>query len=174
MGGYFIGDPDYPTIFSMSSPPSDSKGGYPAASSPPPSSGSSPASSSDADNGSIDAISIKLPPYWPADPALWFAQIEAVFGTRRITSQVAKFQHVVGNLSPEYAVEVRDLLVSPPESNPYDALREALVRRTQESESKRLRQLMVSEELGDRKPSQLLRRMNQLLSGKQMDEAFAD
>ena len=95
-----------------------------------------------------------------------------MFATRNISAQKTMFQYVIGNLSPEFAVEVRDVLISPPSSQPYDVLKAALTQRTKESEQKRLRQLMTAAELGDRQPSQLLRRMQQLLDGKQLDEAL--
>ena len=113
----------------------------------------------------VAVINLKLPPFWPSDPEVWFAQ----FATRGITAQ-----KIVASLSPEYATEVRDLILHPPATRPYDSLRDQLVKRTAASDQRRLQQLLHSEELGDRKPSQLLRRMQQLLgdSAAATDSAF--
>ena len=111
-------------------------------------------------------MNVKLPPFWPSDPEVWFAQVDAHFTTRRVTSQKAKFDHVIASLTPEVATEVRDLILKPPTDHPYDTLREQLTRRTAESEQRKLQQLFTTEELGDRKPTQLLRRMQQLLGDR--------
>lgn len=121
----------------------------------------------------ISAVNLRLPPFWPTDPELWFAQVEAQFGCRRITSQRSRFDHVVSSLSPEFAAEVRDLLLSPPTDNPYSVLKTQLTKRTTLSAQRKLQQLLTGEELGDRKPTQLLRRIQQLLGDRPgFDTAF--
>ena len=68
----------------------------------------------------ISSVQLKLPPFWEADPPIWFAQVEVQFATRRNTSQKTMFEHVIASLSPRYAMEVRDLILNPPTSAQYD------------------------------------------------------
>ena len=88
---------------------------------------------------------------------------KVIYTARGVTAQKTRFDYVVSSLSPEFATEVRDLLLNPPEERPYDTLKAHLVKRTTSSAQHKLQQLISGEELGDRKPSQLLRRMQQLL-----------
>ncbi|XP_071821128.1 uncharacterized protein [Apostichopus japonicus] len=117
----------------------------------------------------LAAVSLKLPPYWPNDPHIWFAQVEAQFTTRGVKDEKTKYAYVIASLQPEVAQEVRDILLKPPPADPYKSLKKELIKRTTASEQKRLHQLLTAEELCDKKPSQLLRRMKQLLASNTVD-----
>ena len=120
----------------------------------------------------IAGVSAKLPSFWPSDVELWFSLCEAEFDACGITRQESRFGHIARTLPPEVAQEVRDLIVTRPATDPYDALKAAVIKRTSVSEQRRLRELLNDEELGDRKPSQLLRRMQQLLGPRKFDEVL--
>ena len=103
---------------------------------------------------------------------MWFAQVEAQFATRRITLERTKFDYIVASLSPNIATEVRDLILAPPADTPYTVLKRELCKRTAGSNQQKLQRLLNDLELGDRKPSQLLRRMCQLWCGGDADDTL--
>ena len=110
--------------------------------------------------------SIKIPAFWHANPALWFANIEAQFKLNKpnaITADDTKYTYLVSTLPPDIAEEVSDVITSPPSQDKYNTLKIAVIKRFTDSQQKKLQQLLNAEELGDRKPTQLLRKMKSLI-----------
>ena len=101
------------------------------------------------DASNVAAISVKIPPFWPSDPQVWFAQVEAQFSTRGITAQQTKFDYIVASLSPEFATEVRDFILQPPTTHPYATLKEQLIRRIAASEQRRFQLPLKSWAIAD-------------------------
>jgi len=124
---------------------------------------SPPTDPANSTNNTVNAASIKIPQFWSNDPVLWFTQVEAQFRTRGISSDVTKFEYLMMSFDAEMAVTVRDILLNPPEHDKYQTLKKAVISRMSVSQDKRLQQLLVSEQLDGRRPSQLLRRMQQLI-----------
>ena len=114
----------------------------------------------------------EFPPFWPSDPEVWFAQVEAHFTTCRIPSEKTRFDYVITSLSPDVATEVSDLILKPPATTPYTVLKQELIKRTAAFEQRRLQQLFNAEELGDHKPTKLLHTMQQLLGDRAADGTF--
>ncbi|GFQ74894.1 transposon Tf2-9 polyprotein [Trichonephila clavata] len=114
-----------------------------------------------------EITAVKILPYNFSDPQLWFFTCERTFALgvpKAITDTCTKFKYIVSNLPPEAAAIVRDLIITPDETDPYGAIKAQLIQRTGESSQQEIRKLLTGEELGDRKPSELLRTMNRRAS----------
>jgi hypothetical protein len=116
-------------------------------------------------------VGVRIPPFWPQEPAVWFAQVEGQFTLSNITSDATKFYYVLSQLEHQYAAEVKDIIVNPPATNKYEKLKSELIKRLSDSREKEIKNLLLHEELGDRKPSQFLRHL-QHIAGPQVPEDF--
>nr|VZI26258.1 unnamed protein product [Spirometra erinaceieuropaei] len=126
--------------------------------------------SSDSTSQPIAGIhTFDLPSVWLGDIALWLRTVESRFALRQITREDTKFHYVVAALPMDIATDLRDIIDCPPTEAPYTALKEALISRISLSTQKRLQRLISEEDLGDRKPTQLLRRLEQLADGQKLD-----
>lgn len=117
----------------------------------------------------VAVLQLRLPTFVRKNPHVWFAQVEAVFDLHRVTSEATRFRHLLCNLPPEVADEVADVIGAPLNDAPYQRLKQSILDRTTASESARLRHLLTHEELGDRRPSQLLNTMRQLVGASNVD-----
>jgi len=108
------------------------------------------------------AVSIKLPDFWPDDPEVWFARIESQFATRGITSDNTRFDYVVSTLDNATASEVKAVLLNPPTTEKFKTIKEALICTFSKSQQEKDQELLSLSGLGDKKPTALLRKIRNL------------
>ncbi|BES97091.1 multicellular organismal development [Nesidiocoris tenuis] len=108
-----------------------------------------------------DDVAIKLPKFWAYDPESWFFNVEAQFALRRISRPATKLQNLLAVMEPAHIKEITDVLRNA-ETNNYDSVKAAILKRFGESEEEKLNKLLGPLELGDRSPSQLLREIQRL------------
>lgn len=114
------------------------------------------------DRTNVAAIGVKVPPFWPHKPSLWFVNLEAQYALANITADSTKYAHLISCLDAKYAAEVEDIIINPPMNGKYDKLKAEIIRRLSISQEQRIRQLLSQEEVGDRKPTQFLRHLRSL------------
>jgi hypothetical protein len=121
-----------------------------------------------------NVFSVKLSPFWPQAPVAWFAQVEYIFHTKRVTDSFDKYCHLMASLPPESVRLVMDIVEVPPTVDPYETLKERLLSQLQLSEYERLDQLFTMPGLGSRKPSAILAAMLELCPrGEENTRTFA-
>ena len=114
-------------------------------------------------------MSVRIPPFWHAKPALWVAQIESQFAAAGITNNRTKFHTVVAAIESSVLSQIIDIVLNPPVDNMYNTLKTRLLEHYAVSEQKHIRKLLQNLELGDMRPTQLLREMRDL-AGNEMND----
>ena len=114
--------------------------------------------------GAINRVGIRVSPFWPEKPAMWFTQLKGQFALLSITQDATKFYYVISHLENKYAAELEDVITNPPPTGRYEKIKAELIRRPSLSEEQRIRQLLMHEEMGDRRPTQFLRHLWTLAS----------
>ena len=109
------------------------------------------------------AVSVKLPPFWPEKARFWFTIVEANFVTSRITDEKTKFYHVVRQLDSDTAGRLMDIIENPPDTDSFKALKKRLLESFELNDRERASRIIDWPGLGDRKPSQCLEDMIQIM-----------
>ncbi|XP_023230221.1 uncharacterized protein LOC111630366 [Centruroides sculpturatus] len=110
----------------------------------------------------VTRVAVKPPPFWKPNPTLWFAQLEVQYAISGISADSTKFNHVISVIESDVLNSVSDLILHPPASEKYEALKKRLIELHFESQESKIRTLLQVLELGDQRPSQLLTRMRAL------------
>ena len=113
------------------------------------------------ESATVNAVAVKLPPFWSGNPEVWFKQVESVFATRKITVQQTKFDYVVQALDNSTAEKVQSVILSPPEE-PYIAIRKVLIDIFGKTQAQKDQDVLNINGLGDKKPSELLQHIHNL------------
>ncbi|GFR00427.1 uncharacterized protein TNCT_595431 [Trichonephila clavata] len=120
----------------------------------------------------IAKIAFCAPPFWRAQPELWFLKVESTFKAVEISPDATKFHCVVAALHSSVLNCVVDILKSPPATDSYGALKTYIVDYFAKSEPTRLKTLFQDMTLGDRWPSQLLKEMRTVAGNKITEEGL--
>jgi len=123
----------------------------------------------------VNAVAVKLPEFWKADPNTWFSQAEASFRRSNVTASYTKYDHVLMKLPCDVVMSVRDLVNSMQPNTP-DAYEQLKARLTDSYAKTRWQQVFALIDLpalGDRRPSHLMNEMLALLpTGSNKDDSL--
>lgn len=114
-------------------------------------------------------IAVKVPRFWKENPSLWFAQIEAQFELHQISNERTKYFIIIADLDHEILNQVSDIVTNPP-FDAYKKIKERLVEIYSITEDQRIQTLLTNMQIGDTKPSSLLRQMKSLANGGVTDD----
>lgn len=132
--------------------------------------GGNPAKDGGPGTTNIYKVSVKYAAFNRDDPEIWFTQLEAQFQLAGVTVDGTKYGHLIAALDNETIKCVRDKVLNPPDHEKYNSLKTAIINRLCDSAKIKLNKLLSGLQLGDKKPSQLLREM-QVLSINQITDA---
>ncbi|GFT80247.1 hypothetical protein TNCV_3202551 [Trichonephila clavipes] len=118
----------------------------------------------------VARIALRLPPFWKSNVRLWIAQCDHAFTFSGISSDDTKYSALVANLDAETLSYVSDIVLSPPNSDKYHTLLQRLITQFSDSDTQKIKKLLTDLQLGDEKPSQLLRKMKELSNGQLQDD----
>jgi hypothetical protein len=123
----------------------------------------------------LNAVAVKLPDFWPADPQTWFHQAEAAFRRSNVTVSYTKYDHVLMKLPTDVVMSVRDLVntMQPNTLDAYEQLKARLTESYGKTKWQQVNSLLDLPPLGDRRPSHLMNEMLALLpTGENKDGAI--
>ena len=108
---------------------------------------------------------IKMPKFLPDQPAVFFVMAESQFVLNGITSDDAKYHHVVSALPPEVVSRIVDLVTEPPATGKYDTIKQRLTDSYAGTSMERAQRILDTNDLGGRHPLALRDELRNLARG---------
>lgn len=93
-------------------------------------------------------------PLQPSNITVWFALLETPLDAADITTDKLKFATVAKCLDGQLLQQIEGTLTNPPASERYAKLKGELIHILTDTDSARIKNLVESEEMGDKKPSE--------------------
>lgn len=112
----------------------------------------------------VNAVSLKLPPFWTEEPTTWFHQVQAQFDLRHITADSTRYNYVIAALDSSTAKRVAHAINNPPTDNKFQTIRAELCQLFERTQASKDHELFTLAGLGDRRPSAMLRHIKNLNS----------
>jgi hypothetical protein len=118
--------------------------------------------------------SVRLPPFWPHAPQLWFSQAECLFTVNNVSDQFHRYCLVVASLQHDSLRRVADIVEAPPAIVAYDTIKQRLLASHQMTGFQRAERLFAMPALGARKSSELIAETLEICPrGEEKTELFA-
>jgi hypothetical protein len=119
-------------------------------------------------NQHVAHMAFKIPDFWPHNPNIWFCKLESKFRICNISQSSTKYDHLLSALPTEVCSNIKDILEEIDEidenaADAYEQLKVLLVSRYTKDRWARAFELLKFPEIGDMKPSDMMRRMKALL-----------
>ena len=105
---------------------------------------------------SINAVAIKFLTFWPERAKVWFFRAKAQFTIRGIVAEKTKYYYILAALDQDTANCIVDLLIQPPASDKYQAIKMRLLNTFTSDKARRADLLLEKAGLGDNTPSQYM------------------
>ncbi|XP_044578871.1 uncharacterized protein LOC123261346 [Cotesia glomerata] len=104
----------------------------------------------------------RLPEFIAEDPEMWFVMVESLFQRYSVTDKQDRLTHIVPALPPRVAKQLRDVIMKEQTPALYDELKAQLIKRLGISQGEKTNRLLEGEKMGDEKPSEYLRRLQEI------------
>ena len=113
----------------------------------------------------VGHVAFRIPDFWPHDPSTWFRKIESKFRICNIKQSSTKYDHLLSALPTDICSSINDSLAEIDENaaDAYEQLKALLMSRYTMDRWARAFELHKFPEIGDMKPSEMMRQMKALL-----------
>lgn len=119
------------------------------------------------ETGADTIARVKMPSFCHSSPHTWFALADSTFIINNIKSDDLKYHHILTALPEDIIMSITDIIHNPPQQEKYKTIKETILTRHSESETKRLSKLLDGVSIGDDTPSQYYRRLEQIAGTSQ-------